>query len=65
MQTQQGNGAGHRPSPAAIRHDEQRERRIIRQACLKAAATVVASRPELKSADLLALAEKLEAWVLR
>ena len=64
MQTQTTGGAS-RPSPMAERNDQLRERRIIRQAVLKAAATVIASRPELKSADLLALAEKLEAWVLR
>ena len=39
--------------------------RIIKQTCLKAAAEFCASRPELKSADLLALAERMEAWVTR
>ena len=38
---------------------------IIRQTCLKAAAQFCASRPDLKSADLLALAERMEAWVTR
>ena len=38
---------------------------IVRQTCIKAAAEFCASRPELKSADLLALAERMEAWVTR
>jgi hypothetical protein len=38
---------------------------IVRQTCLKAAAEFCASRAELKSADLLALAERMEAWVCR
>ena len=42
-----------------------RETAIIRQTCLKAAAEFCSSRPELKSADLLALAERMEAWVRR
>ena len=42
-----------------------RETAIIRQTCLKAAAAFCAARPELKSADLLALAERMEAWVTR
>jgi len=42
-----------------------RETAIIRQTCLKAAAEFCAARPELKSADLLALAERMEAWVRR
>jgi len=47
-------------SPAA-----GRETAIIRQTCLKAAAAFCAARPELKWADLLALAERMEAWVRR
>jgi hypothetical protein len=42
-----------------------RETAIIRQTCLKAAAEFCASRPELKSADLFALAERMEQWVGR
>ncbi len=42
-----------------------REAAIIRQTCLKAAAEFCAARPELKSADLFALAERMEAWVTR
>jgi len=42
-----------------------RDTLILRQTCLKAAAEFCASRPELKSADLLALAERMEAWVTR
>ena len=38
---------------------------IIRQTCVKAAAEFCASRPDLRSADLLALAERLEAWITR
>jgi hypothetical protein len=38
---------------------------IIRQTCIKVAATFGASRPELKSSDLFALAERLEGWVVR
>jgi len=38
---------------------------IIRQCVIKAAAEFCASRPELRSTDLLALAERMEAWVLR
>ena len=42
-----------------------RDSLIIRQTCLKAAAEFCAARPELKSADLFALAERIEAWVVR
>ena len=42
-----------------------RDTLIIRQTCIKAAAEFAASRPELKSADLLGLAERMEAWVTR
>jgi len=42
-----------------------RETAITRLACLKASAAFCASRPELKSADLLALAEGMEQWVTR
>jgi len=42
-----------------------RETAITRLAVLKAAAEFCAARPELKSADLLALAERMEAWVRR
>ena len=38
---------------------------IVRQCVVKAAAAFCASRPDLKSSDLLALAERLEAWVTR
>ena len=37
----------------------------LRLAVLTAAAEFCASRPELKSADLLAVAERMEAWVNR
>jgi len=42
-----------------------RETAIIRQTCIKAAAEFCASRPELKSAELFALAERMEVWVTR
>ena len=42
-----------------------RETAIIRQTCLKAAAEFCAARPELRTADLFALAERMEAWVTR
>ena len=42
-----------------------RETAIIRQTCLKAAAEFAASRPEIKSADVLTIAERWEAWVRR
>ena len=42
-----------------------KDQTITRLACVKAAAEFAASRPELKSADLLALAERMEAWVTR
>jgi hypothetical protein len=38
---------------------------IIRQTCIKVAAAFCASRLELKSSYLLALAERLEGWVVR
>ncbi len=58
-------------APAAATPDAQqqpsagRETLIIRQTCIKAAAEFCASRPELRSADLIALAERMEQWVLR
>lgn len=39
--------------------------RIVREACLHAASRFCAPRLDLKSADMLTLAERLEAWVLR
>jgi len=42
-----------------------RETAIIRQTCVKASAAFCASRPDLKTADLFALAERMEAWVTR
>jgi hypothetical protein len=38
---------------------------IIRESCIKSAAAFCAARPELKSADLFALAEKMEGWITR
>ncbi len=42
-----------------------RETAIIRETCLKASVAFCAARPELKTADLFALAERMEAWVNR
>ena len=42
-----------------------RETAITRLAVLKAAAAFAASRPELKSNDVLAIAERWEHWVRR
>jgi hypothetical protein len=42
-----------------------RETAITRLAVLKAATSFCAARPDLKSADLFALAERMEAWVTR
>jgi hypothetical protein len=53
------------PPDAPQSHTAGRETAIIRQTCLKAAAEFCASRPELKSAELFALAERMEAWVTR
>ena len=38
---------------------------ITRLAVVRTAATFCAARPKLKSADLFALAERMEAWVNR
>ncbi len=42
-----------------------KDMQIVRESCIKSAAAFCASRPELKSADLFCLAERMEAWVLR
>ena len=42
-----------------------RDRTITRLAVLKAAAELAASRPQLKSGDVLLIAESWERWVLR
>ena len=58
-------------APAAATPDAQhgpsvgRETLIIRQTCVKASAEFCASRPELRTTDLLALAERMEAWIWR
>jgi hypothetical protein len=56
------------PAEASDRHQAHtagRETAIIRQTCIKAAAEFCASRPDLKSADLFALAERMERWIAR
>jgi hypothetical protein len=50
------------PAPAA---PTSRETTIIRLACLKAASTFLATRPDAKSPDILKVAESLEGWVTR
>lgn len=42
-----------------------RERLIVRQTCLKAAAEFLAGRPDAKSADVLTVAASWEAWATR
>lgn len=54
------NGTSHAPPATA-----QRETTITRLAVLKAAAEFGASRPELKSGEVLKIAESWERWVLR
>jgi hypothetical protein len=48
------------PTPAVL---SDKDERITRLAVLKAAAGFGASRPDLKSADVLAIADKWLAWV--
>ena len=43
----------------------RRELVAVRQTCIAAAAAFYAGRPDLTAEDLLALAERLEAWVTR
>ncbi len=62
--------AGNLPTPGVSTIVEtgagpSRDQTITRLAVLKAASVFAASRPDLKSADLLALAERMEAWVTR
>jgi len=42
-----------------------RETLIVRQTCVKAAAEFAASRPDIKSSDVLRIAESWEAWITR
>ena len=56
-------GRGRATSPPEPRSGP--ETAIIRQTCLKASAEFCAARPDLRTADLFALAEKMEAWVNR
>lgn len=55
MQQRRGGGGGGR-SPAELRE-------IRRLTCLKAAAAFGASRPDVKSADVLAIADRWVAWI--
>jgi hypothetical protein len=54
MQQRRGGGGGR--SPAELRD-------IRRLACLKAAAAFAATRPDIKSADVVAIAERWVAWI--
>jgi hypothetical protein len=56
MQQRRGGGGGGGRSPAELRE-------IRRPTCLKAAAEFGASRPEAKSSDVLAIAERFLSWV--
>jgi len=55
------------PTQVSRRHSPVagREAAITRLAVLRTAATFCAARPDLRSGDLFALAERMEAWVLR
>jgi hypothetical protein len=55
MQQRRGGGSGGR-SPAELRE-------IRRLTCLKAAAAFGASRPDVKSGDVLAIADRWVAWI--
>jgi hypothetical protein len=55
-------GSSAAQSPALL---SDRDERIARLAVLKAAAAFGASRPDMKSADVLTLAERWLAWVER
>jgi hypothetical protein len=46
-------------------HEASRETAIIRLAVIKAAAEFAAGRPDVKSGDVLAIAERWETWVTR
>ena len=50
---------------AAVSTHVDKDQTITRLAVLKAAAEFAASRPDLKSGDVLAIAERWERWVLR
>jgi hypothetical protein len=56
MQQRRGGGGGGGRSPAELRE-------IRRLTCLKAAAEFGASRPEVKSSDVLAIADRFLSWV--
>jgi hypothetical protein len=55
------NGNLSRSSAALLPRNVQN----IRETCIKSAAAFCAGRPELKSAELFALAEKMELWIKR
>jgi len=57
--------AGDVTTTVVISTGPSRDVTITRLAVLKAASVFAASRPELRSADLIALAERMEAWVTR
>lgn len=51
--------------PAAAVDWDAKERRIVRQACLKAAVEYAASDAEVVTSAILCIAEEFEAWVYR
>ena len=53
------------PADGATLPVGNKDQTITRLACLKAAAEFCAARPDLKSADLFALAERMEQWATR
>lgn len=59
------NGHAAPPKDARTRQETPRDVTITRLAVLKAAAEFGAARPQLKSGDVLAIAESWERWVLR
>jgi hypothetical protein len=59
-------GASDQPRPAQSRSEpSQRDTTITRLAVLKAAAEFAAGRHDLKSGEVLAIAERWERWVTR
>jgi hypothetical protein len=52
-------------APPLAHNGHDREQTITRLAILKAAARFLADKPEAKSPDVLAVAERWEAWVTR
>ena len=60
---QWNNTNGYKPRRAFPPADPKRERTIARLAVLKAAANFAATRSDIKSADVLAIATRWLTWV--